>query len=379
MEQLAEEKDLAEKLVGKKSIKDLKYLTTPLPLILFCLNGNENFVGDNLGMFAKACSDFFPMPTDKGICFTKNTDIKEVMNTDSTYDEFLSSYLQKSDEYIIGGTSESKQSFAFFTGGNEMYPSDPRTMKIDKDAFLKTQSEILLKVHSPKVLANFIEDNTLTISTQLTLRVGYEYFIDVTPKVVSTTDAFKNMGFQQRKCKLRSEIPDGSIFKNYTMKNCQYECNIKKAETLCKCIPWDFMHNTQAKECDLFGRTCFYTAMKNLTKSNQFYCKDCIKECDHTTYETKITSKKEITKNVIAGSMGNYKAGACTGQRVFCNFLLPKNGTHLIDTGVVNAHEKLTLYGSFNKSRLQMLDHMVRSPVKKTYHLHLGYVATFWL
>ena len=295
MEQSAEEKHLAERLVGKKNVKDLKYLAAPLPLILFCLNGNENFVGDDLGMFAKACSDFFPMPTDKGICFTKNTDIKEVMNTDSTYDEFLSSYLQKSDEYIIGGTSKSKQSFAFFTGGNEMYPSDPRTMKIDKDAFLKTQSEILLKVHSPKVLANFIEDNTLTISTQLTLRVGYEYFIDVTPKVVSTTDAFKNMGFQQRKCKLSNEIPDGSIFKNYTMKNCQYECNIKKAETLCKCIPWDFMHNTQAKECDLFGRTCFYNAMEELTKSNQSHCKEClIKECDHTTYEAIITKEKKI-------------------------------------------------------------------------------------
>ena len=349
------EKDLAEKLLGKKNMKDLKYLAAPLPLILFCLNGNRGFKGDDLGMIAKACNDFFPMPTDNGICFSKNTDIKEVMRTESAYDDFLSTYLQKSNEYIIGGTSENKLSLAFFIGGGEksMYPTDSKTMKHDRE-------EIQLKIHSPNVLANFFEDNALISSTLiLTLKEGYEYFIDVTPQVVSTTDAFKNMGFQQRKCKLSNEIPDGSIFKNYTMKNCQYECNIKKAETLCKCIPWDFMHNTQAKECDLFGRTCFYNAMKNLTKSNQFYCKDCIKECDHTTYETKITSKKEITKNEIAGGMGNYKAGACTGQRVFCNFLLPKNGTHLIDNGVVNAHEKLTLYGSFNKSRLQMLDHMV--------------------
>ena len=119
MEQSAEEKHLAERLIGKKNVKDLKYLAAPLPLILFCLNGNENFVGDDLGMFAKACSDFFPMPTDKGICFTKNTDIKEVISTKTEYDDYLSLHLQNSDEYNMEGTSENRQSFAFFVGGQK--------------------------------------------------------------------------------------------------------------------------------------------------------------------------------------------------------------------------------------------------------------------
>ena len=108
-----EEKDLAEKLLGKKNTKDLKYLGAPLPLILFCLNGNRGFKGDDLGMIAKACNDFFPMPTDNGICFSKNIDIKEVMRTESAYDDFLSTDLQKSDEYIIGGTSKLNVSLFF--------------------------------------------------------------------------------------------------------------------------------------------------------------------------------------------------------------------------------------------------------------------------
>ena len=274
MEQSPSEKVLSERLVGEESIKDLKYLIAPLPLILFCLNENKSFVGDDLGMFAKACNDFYPMPTDKGICFTKNTDIKEVISTKTEYDDYLSLHLQNSDEYIMEGTSENRQSFAFFVGGQktaDMYPTYRRTTKNDR-------AEIQLKVHSPNVLANFFE-----VSTSLKLKSGFEYFIDVSPHAVKTTDSFKEMGFNQRKCKLSNEIPDESILKQYTMKNCRYECNIKKAETLCHCIPWDFIHNTQAKECDLFGRTCFYNAMEKLTNSNQ--CKDCIfRECDHAMY-----------------------------------------------------------------------------------------------
>ena len=348
MEESVEEKDLAERLFGKNYTKDLQYLSAPFPLILFCFNGKKGFVGDDLGMSAKACSDFYPMPTDKGICFTKNINIKEVMKTEPAYDNFLSLNLEKSDEYISGGTSNSRQSFVIFTGGHEMYPTLPRTTKKDRN-------DIQLKVHSTNDLANFFEDNTLTISTPLTLKVYHEYFIDITPHVVQTTDSFKEMDFQQRKCKLSNEILDGSILKKYTMKNCQYECNIEKAGAICHCIPWDFIHNTQAKECDLFGRTCFYNAMEKLSKSNQSHCKECIvKECDYTTYEAIITKENKMDRFKIAG----YITGECNGPSFFCSFLLPGNGTKLLDQGLVNAYNGLNSDG-FNESRLKMLKKIV--------------------
>ena len=38
-------------------------------------------VGDDLGMIAKACNEFFPTPTDQGICLTTNMDTKEIFFT----------------------------------------------------------------------------------------------------------------------------------------------------------------------------------------------------------------------------------------------------------------------------------------------------------
>ena len=84
MEQLSTEKELAEKLFGKNRIKGLKHMTTPFPLPFICYNEKEGFVGDDLGMFAKACNEFFPTPTDQGICLTRNMDIKKVMKIDES-------------------------------------------------------------------------------------------------------------------------------------------------------------------------------------------------------------------------------------------------------------------------------------------------------
>ena len=81
MEQTLAEKDLATKLFGKTKTRDLEHMIAPFPLILHCYKAKEGFVGDDLGMFAKACNEFFPAPTDKGICLTKNMDMHRVVET----------------------------------------------------------------------------------------------------------------------------------------------------------------------------------------------------------------------------------------------------------------------------------------------------------
>ena len=43
-------------------------------------------MGDDLGMPANFCNEFFPTPSDQGICLTKNMDIKEVMYSKTAYD-----------------------------------------------------------------------------------------------------------------------------------------------------------------------------------------------------------------------------------------------------------------------------------------------------
>ena len=75
------EKELATKIFGEKRTRDLKHKIAPFPLILFCYREDEGFLGEDFGMFAKACNEFFPTPTDQGICLTTNMDTKEIFFT----------------------------------------------------------------------------------------------------------------------------------------------------------------------------------------------------------------------------------------------------------------------------------------------------------
>ena len=369
MEHSEVEKDISERLFGKDGIMNLKHLTPPLPFILLCYKAEEGFVGDDLGMFAKACHEFFPTPTYQGICLTRNTNIKEVLKTTEEFDPLFDSHLQKTNQYVKGGTIETKNTLVFFTGvGRDK--DKVGSYLIDENDFRKIDEEMIgnvqFKIHQSNEFANLYQDtNTMFRSNHtLILNAGYEYSIDIEPQVVQTTDSFKKMSFSQRKCKLQSETEDNSIFKFYTMKNCQYECNIKMAEQICHCIPWDFIHNLQeAQECDLFGRTCFYNAMEKITKSNdQNHCQKCIKECDYATYQAEVTRQIKIPVDNIAGPY-NMGYGKCTGQKAFCDFLLKSNGTNLIDQGLANAYDTLrkvvTSHSQYNISRVKMLRDMV--------------------
>ena len=228
--------------------------------------------------------------------------------------------------------------------------------------------QIQLKIHQSNDIAHLYTDKTFfNPNTDPILKLrsldkykyyNNEYFVDVTPNIVVTTDAFKKMNIRQRNCKLEQEIEDKSIFKVYTNKNCKYECIIKKAQDLCSCIPWDFIHNTLAHECDIFGRTCFYNAMKNLTMHDD--CNHCMKECDYITYDAVVREETFNSRAIITGS---YESGKCDRQRAFCDFFLPNNRTKIFDQGVVNAYDRLMPTGydrsSFNASRIEMLKDMV--------------------
>ena len=77
----------------------------------------------------------------------------------------------------------------------------------------------------------------------------------------------------------------------------------------------------------------------------------------------------------ILGGWNNYNSvnARCTGQSAFCSFLLPNNGTKLIDQGLVNAYTMLSKATSnqkylesnqlalttFNMSRVWMMEDMV--------------------
>ena len=110
------EQNLSKRMFGNSSEGKLKHHFAPFALLLFCYKRNKGLVGDDFGIFAKACNDFFPTPTDQGVCLTQHMDIKEVMKTDKKYEALFEPNLQQPPELVKRGTDGSKHTLVFFTG-----------------------------------------------------------------------------------------------------------------------------------------------------------------------------------------------------------------------------------------------------------------------
>ena len=90
----------------------------------------------------------------------------------------------------------------------------------------------------------------------------------------------------------------------YTENNCKYECHIQLAEQLCKCLPWDYFDITDTqgyKECDVFGRTCFWIAMNHFSISEDEKCPLCKPECDSIKFEKVVTKVEDLARHGISG------------------------------------------------------------------------------
>ena len=137
---------------------------------------------------------------------------------------------------------------------------------------------VQLKIHQSKEFAQILYSSTQDQrKMSITLKPGYEYTIEITPVRQESTDGFRDLPIDKRKCKKDDELDKSSIFKIYSKSNCMYECEVENAYKDCQCIPWDFFHelksNGSAKECDVFGRTCFHNAINNVTKRNTDCCR----------------------------------------------------------------------------------------------------------
>ena len=117
--------------------------------------------------------------------------------------------------------------------------------------------------------------------------------------------------------------------------NCLYDCLVSLAQKQCKCLPWDFVSNSTGnkKECDIFGRACFFNAMDHNGQQTSQKCSMCRKNCDQISYAKSLIEKQELStgKNDYFEG-GKYlkvdeKHGYATGSDVFVDFLQDKNGT----------------------------------------------------
>ena len=66
--------------------------------------------------------------------------------------------------------------------------------------------------------------------TGFEVRSGYETVVTLTPTQHITTDNFRALSLENRKCRYADETLDGSFFGYYTERSCKFECQIRHAQ-----------------------------------------------------------------------------------------------------------------------------------------------------
>lgn len=324
-------------------------------LPIFCHRSDLGFFEES----ATFCEEFFQTPTDSGLCLTKNLDLKGIIHPNEELDSVFETELQ-SNQKIEKGTQQGRITLVLVLPISSPIPSG----KADR-LFKQSKETLKLHFHQNSDLGNMIEAGDVDVSTTpLTLETNKEYFVRVTPQGYKTSDSYKAMNIGKRKCRQLTEVSDDSLFRIYTKANCQYECKVTMASNLCKCTPWDFVLRKNFEECDIFGRTCFYNALVNITvDSLNTMCDHCISDCDYLSYKREILRNNKIAEKDQKDLYGRYlhctyftgngkTSRTCKGIDQFVNYFFDKNNT-MFDQGYLNMHDAVRgLYdsGPYNRA-----------------------------
>ena len=151
------------------------------------------------------------------------------------------------------------------------------------------------------------------------------------------------MPLEKRQCLTsEDEVSTSQTFKRYSQNNCYYECHVGLAQAQCRCKPWDFVdYNSSIEECDVFGRSCFFATMKNLTQSQQNICPKCQANCEYTNYEMSMI--KEIRNSMVDIDFNLLRQGEkkwMKGPVEIAEFFMDENNT-FYDKGLKEAANAL--------------------------------------
>ena len=107
----------ARKLLGEENLLNNPNDMSPFSMIIFCKSRrDQEFIGlDVEGMSSKYCDEYFPTPTNAGMCMTKNTDMKQLANFDNDYSDFLEIERRFGNDTIEGGNRNAESTTVLMT------------------------------------------------------------------------------------------------------------------------------------------------------------------------------------------------------------------------------------------------------------------------
>ena len=130
---------------------------------------------------------------------------------------------------------------------------------------------------------------TNTMADAISIDVGYQYDIKVTPVQHVTSEDFRDFPVKVRQCRYLDENPlgDESMFTYYTKNTCLYECLIRVNSEKTGCLPWYYpSRNKSVDYCDGYLTNAYE---KNIDPWMYDQC-DCLPDCEEVVFQHSTTS-----------------------------------------------------------------------------------------
>jgi hypothetical protein len=169
------------------------------------------------------------------------------------------------------------------------------------------QTKFSLSIHEP----NDIPEVRGWNNNIMKARAGQITTIGIVQSQLKTDNAAREIEPTKRKCRFHDENDNLLSVKWYSKVNCLVDCNMKFAETICGCRPWDYPLSSKENEtnqespikiCDYFGSSCFNMKLEDNRASQ---CnKKCVPGCEEISYRFIINEKPIDPNNGICNYHG---------------------------------------------------------------------------
>ena len=201
-------------MFGPDKVNGLNSNIAPVGLAILCYNNRIGFMGDNLGLSVKFCNDFFPTPTDSGICLTKNIDLNEILLIKEKYNSLFEPEPQQPTKKIDNGTTWGGISLILLPEQN-IYSANP-VRSPDSEKTKLVIKKLKIQLHQDHEIANIFKPNDYDDAIiPLLLKSNHEYFIKggFQLKFVSISRVMNHMTCNKFECShwLKSQHSDWRV------------------------------------------------------------------------------------------------------------------------------------------------------------------------
>ena len=242
------------------------------------------------------CSKIFKkVTTDQGICCAFNMEEADKIFVESDYTTTIKMLQKEEEEKAFQGGNMS--GWEWYQQNNEpkSQPGSEMGLTVVLDAHTDIIAEYTVNTDFKEITAAIIPpgDFPLTSQNSIKLKPGHNNIISLLPTQISSDPSIKAIDPQDRKCFSRDETFFIKLHRNYSQRNCLFECTLAQAKNTShmNCNPWFFPSlNAANRLCGPREKTAILEAMRNDVPPNA--CDHCLPDCDQTIYHPMVTTQE---------------------------------------------------------------------------------------